>query len=707
MKTNSIIRARKRLSITAVSLLIVVQGLIRLPVTAEDVPTVRLSEVGRWPEHLWGSPTALAIDGFSTRLVIADVRGVQILDVGSADRPHRIGGCPTPGEALGVAVTGQWVYVADGLAGIHVIDIHDPYQPQIVASHDTPGYARAVAVTGDLACVADSGGGLQVLDISERSLPRQMGEYRTSGPVYAVTPIPGSALVCLTRLDSWDQSGIDLVDLTDPTSPIRLGTIDTGGEPRSLVVSGSHAYVANWIGLQVIDISDPAHPLLVAEHSTAGQALHLDVSRGFAYIADRDYGLYVVDVRDPKRPQRWGRYRMDGPVSAVIIGPRNTYLIEPSRGIRVLDVREPEQIVSVGLATTRHAMDPRPIAIADGHVYYLAFFGLLVLDVRDPANPVLASEYRTSATIKGIALARGYAYVAADWAGTLVLDVLSPSRPELRTVLDHGGPSEGVAVAGTFAAIAAGASGLKLFDVSDPRAPKLVGSLETEGFCRAVALGDGHAYLGVGDQETALEPRLIVVDLSDPTEPKRVGCVRMEAMPRAVTLVGDTVYLADGDGIQIIDVQDPANPMIINRQIGESYVNQISVFGPYAYVSDFLAGLRVIDIRDPSRLRTVGRERVDGYASGVAAVGDYVYLSGGGYAVRVLRVDELPAFTELRITSEGWLRIAWNDAARGLRLQRSSQIPHAGWRDLIGSEHTNSVLLPLWTGAEFFRLVDR
>jgi len=41
-----------------------------------------------------------------------------------------------------------------------------------------------------------------------------------------------------------------------------------------------------------------------------------------------------------------------------------------------------------------------------------------------------------------------------------------------------------------------------------------------------------------------------------------------------------------------------------------------------------------------------------------------------------------------------------------MRLQRATQLANPNWQDLIGSENTNSVTLPIWSpGAEFFRLV--
>jgi hypothetical protein len=67
----------------------------------------------------------------------------------------------TPGEAVGVAVSGDYAYVTDRMFGnLYVIDIRSPATPEIVGNLDTPGFAHDVALSGEYAYVA--GGALYV-----------------------------------------------------------------------------------------------------------------------------------------------------------------------------------------------------------------------------------------------------------------------------------------------------------------------------------------------------------------------------------------------------------------------------------------------------------------------------------------------------------------------------------------------------------------
>ena len=93
------------------------------------------------------------------------------LCINYADFLRNAGSVDTPGGAWGVAVSGDYAYVADYLSGLQVIDITTPASAQIVGSVDTPSEARGVAVSGNYAYVADGGSGLQVANIQCSSGP--------------------------------------------------------------------------------------------------------------------------------------------------------------------------------------------------------------------------------------------------------------------------------------------------------------------------------------------------------------------------------------------------------------------------------------------------------------------------------------------------------------------------------------------------------
>jgi hypothetical protein len=51
---------------------------------------------------------------------------LQVIDIRDPANPQRVGGHDTSGEAQGVAVVGNYAYLADGSAGLRVIDLINP-----------------------------------------------------------------------------------------------------------------------------------------------------------------------------------------------------------------------------------------------------------------------------------------------------------------------------------------------------------------------------------------------------------------------------------------------------------------------------------------------------------------------------------------------------------------------------------------------------
>jgi hypothetical protein len=172
-----------------------------------------------------------------------------VIDISDPTNPTLEAICDTLDNALGVAISGNYAYVADGGSGLQVIDITNPTSPTLAGSYSTPDFARGVAISGDCAYVADGYSGLQVIDIS------------------------------------------------NPTSPALAGSYDTPGYARDVTISGDYAYVADDLsGLQAIDISDPTIPTLMGSHATPDQALGVAISGDYAYVADDSLGLQVIEV---------------------------------------------------------------------------------------------------------------------------------------------------------------------------------------------------------------------------------------------------------------------------------------------------------------------------------------------------------------------------------------------------------------------------
>ncbi|MCX6600175.1 MAG: hypothetical protein NT025_01260 [bacterium] len=157
-----------------------------------------------------------------------------------------LGSYDTPGFARGVAVVGNYAYVADG--GVRVINITNPVAPSEVGFCGTPGGALGVAVSGNYAYVA-AWGGLRVVKIANPAAPTEVGFYDMAGRVYDVAVSGNYAYV------ADDHAGLRVVDVTNPAAPTEVGFYGTPGRAWGVAVSGCRAYVADSAYFGVYDVS--------------------------------------------------------------------------------------------------------------------------------------------------------------------------------------------------------------------------------------------------------------------------------------------------------------------------------------------------------------------------------------------------------------------------------------------------------------------
>ena len=104
-------------------------------------------------------------------------------------------------------------------------------------------------------------------------------------------------------------AGVHIVDISSPTSPTLLATLDTTGTAQGVAVAGARLYVADGAsGLLVADISDPAKPRVLGAYDTPGDAKAVVTSGTLAFVADGLHGLQIIDASNPARPVKAGSF---------------------------------------------------------------------------------------------------------------------------------------------------------------------------------------------------------------------------------------------------------------------------------------------------------------------------------------------------------------------------------------------------------------
>jgi hypothetical protein len=317
-------------------------------------------------DRMMGSLHGVAISG--NYAYVADIaNGLLVIDITNPTAPTEVGFYDTPGEAYGVALSGDYAYVGDGSSGLRVIDISNPTAPVEVGFCETPGWAIGVTVAGDYAFVADYGSGMRVIDITNPAAPTEVGFYDTPSTVHGVAVSGNYAYVP----DYWN--GLWVINVTNPAMPTLAGSYDSPGRAYRVVVAGDYAYLADGPegGLRVINITNPAAPTEAGFYNTPGWAVGVAVAGNYAYVADYEQGLRVIDISNPAVPLETGCYGANA-VHGVAVAGNYAYVVDG--GFQVIDITNPSSPFEVGSYTHPCNSCANPINVGpglyDGYYYH-------------------------------------------------------------------------------------------------------------------------------------------------------------------------------------------------------------------------------------------------------------------------------------------------------------------------------------------------
>jgi len=325
-----------------------------------------------------------------------------------------VGACDSPGEAMAVAVSDHYAYIADGTSGLQVFDIATPSAPVRVGGCDTPGYAWDVAISGHYAYVADGTSGLQVIDITNPASPVLLGNYNVPGS-NAVSVVVSYQYVYLAA----QFQGLQVIDISSPTNPVLAGTY-VHWDVTDVAVSRSRALLLSFGQLSILNVRVPSDIVLLGsiDASTHPYGNKLAVSGTIAVIGEGPglnpipcLGLQMIDCSTPTAPQSLSE------VST----------IQTDRG--------DEQFMAGGIvASGNHAYVGYTSWPPDGSSTHQ---GLVVFDISNPATPVqVGIGYVNQENPADVAQAGEYFYMACGNGGLVVLTATAPVPPVISAIPD-------------------------------------------------------------------------------------------------------------------------------------------------------------------------------------------------------------------------------------------------------------------------------
>jgi len=389
-------------------------GLLVLDVSDPSAPVLQ-----SWATDFTAAYSISLVNEFA---VITDFyQGIIILDLRETE-PVPVGHWPTDDPAM-IQVADGAIYLADYF-GFWVLDITPAGQP--VRRVFRPGGAfdwRDLLVQDNLLMVLQRErlalADLDNLDLVTPTLgawdPQWSGDWIHADDQVGYR-FNASLGLCAFRFSAGQE-------------PALQSATAVGQWPRSVTGSAHRVVMMDRLDtFYVVDFPDPATPSLRTFHMPAVEGERMQLDGPWLYVVD-DAQLTVLDLDTPDVPTVAGVLNFPESMAA---GARlfqdGALLIIPRRSDALLvDVSQPEAPAVVG--TIVHAEDL--LDVDEGAGLYCVGTrdgGLQIWDVRDPAQPQLASVFAAGSSCQSVTVGDGVAFALVD-GEPVALDLTDPAAP--------------------------------------------------------------------------------------------------------------------------------------------------------------------------------------------------------------------------------------------------------------------------------------
>ncbi len=459
------------------------------------------------------------------------------------------------------------------------------------------------------------------------------------------------------------------------------------GSGMAVDVKGDYAYFIGEGTLSIIDLSDPSKPEILGKLDGLGTTRQIQVREGVAYIVSRSDGMFIVDVSNPRLPALLSRYDSIEFATGLAIGGDVAFLACRLYGVELVDISNPRKPTHISVSRTGVSQS---VTYSNGFMY-VGVWGemmVVVVDVRDPWNPVITDKLRLDGYGDGVAVYDGHLYAATGQHsrakpddkpgdpgfgaghGLEIYSLIDPARPRLvsRTKFPKEYHTDShlwsVRVANDHAFVADNYNGLFVLNVSDPAGPTFVGQHQLPYYEKrkgphvvtGLAVAKDHILIASGSTEgRVISAHGIATTIDDyeerslfigpmPTDRETDGyqAYPMGGQVYSVTVDGDLAYVAAGQGgFHIVSVSPKFERVYVEPT--KDRVLDVYARGDYVYVAEGTQGLAIWRKAARGRLALVGRYEVEGEFVRQVVVsesGDLATLIVGAHSIQIVDVQD-------------------------------------------------------------------
>jgi hypothetical protein len=561
-------------------------------------------------------------------------------------------------------VENNFAYVCENDTFV-ILDLADPENPVTTGLINISLWSRSVNLSGNYAYIGHSTGIITILDVSNPEDPFYITEFfKQGGGIYNI--YSSGNYVYLVQ-----QYGIEVIDVTDPVSPVEAGSFYFNNKIYDFCVSGSSVYVTDYNGcLHVVDASDPLRMYEIGRYYVPESTIDICVEGDLAFLATEDYGLvildisdplsiyatdnyfvsgaalsldvsssssvclidnlgylYVIDFSDPFSLKESGFLNIEGNGSSIQVSGNYAYINDEDQGLRIIDISNNLNLFEAGVFNYENQQNFGGFDVSGDIACRKdkAKRKITILDFSDLLNPKEIGSIESSNDIYAEKVSGNYLYLSG-YSFFQIWDISNPAEPQM---LSESIGADIFDVDGDYACLVLREE-LSILNISDPSSVIELGSLSLESGIRDIKISGQYVYLRTSR-------KFYVINISNPEEP--VISVTLDVDSEDFDINGNYAFFAQMTGVAVYDITNPETPQWAGEIASSEniYWNRIRVSEKYAYIADRFLGLDIYNISDITNPWRAGYYLPHGRNYDVWLSGEDVYLRERDSGFYILR----------------------------------------------------------------------
>lgn len=493
-------------------------------------------------------PRSVAVQGnYAYVLNITDNTMVTV-DVGSPSSPSIVSTIATGTSPFSVDCHTNYAAVVNlSSSELMIYDLANPVNPVLAATVATATASPYnVKAEGNLVYLSTNSGNFEIYDVTTLSSPVLLSTTSLSGQGFNV--VVSNNLAFLAVRDSFE-----IYDVSTPAAPVKLSASPTPGVCINLAYDEvtNSVFTSNQGSSQIMhfSVSDPSSPVLVGTYAAGGGPRYLSYSNPYLYAVTQSGATLLT-------------YFYDCANRTVVFNPStNSFEVQP--------MVEPDFWEPNGTSNFLPKYNASGDDLVNSYLFERdSFVGIGTTNPTSTLDLVGSFKYRDGNEGAGKVLVSD-SFGNANWANFFDQNLDGSAPINVACIPSGSGSPRGRHLVGNilYGVFTGSPDMLGIFDVSDPENPVQLSTITTSLIYPTGVFVEGN-YAYVASQFT---DRIVIFDVSNPSAPAYVNEVStgINSDPVAVVVESGDLYVAciRADIIQRYDLATPTNPTLLN-QIG-------------------------------------------------------------------------------------------------------------------------------------------